>query len=282
MKHLLNLTLIATINIYATYPALAHDPTPHANNNSTVRGMNYIKITKDPTKKETVKDEIKEEIIIEPSEEEQAQIKEALEKPLMEKKKKQEELKKSEEKERDYFTKQDELQEWAYLRSILSTSQEEQSLAIKELEKGPENASPMILLLASDFYFKQGNKEQAAIYFLASKLRAEFDIKRWTIINESGIRSRKKHHPAKEVIELSQSLSSELSSWILSNKQRAQTILKKLETWEKDTSYSYLPTYEINSEEFDFTEYEELKEMHDKHLKDFIKTQNDTLSLIHP
>ena len=177
---------------------------------------------------------------------------------------------------------QEDLREWPYLRSILSSDPETQAQAVEELEKAPELAPPMVLLLTSRFYLEQNDKETAALYFLASKLRAEFDMKRWPVINESGIRARKKEHPAKETLTLSKTISKDLSGWILAKEPRAKTILNRLKNWEKNTPYHYRPTYDLENEYIDVTEADDWKDLHDEVVESFIKKQENILSIMHP
>ena len=177
-----------------------------------------------------------------------------------------------------YFEKEENLKKWAYLRELLSSDSRLQSLAVKDVDNHPNTASPMILLLAADYHSKHGDKEKAALYLYASKLRSQFDMKRWPLINESGIRARQKTHPAKETLILSKSISSNLVGWYLSKKSRAIRIMKLLERWEKSTAYTYLPTYEIPSS----TKEEEWTEIHDNLVKEFFAKQHNIIALVHP
>ncbi|MBL4588508.1 MAG: hypothetical protein JKY11_00315 [Alphaproteobacteria bacterium] len=181
-------------------------------------------------------------------------------------------------KEIPYFEKEEKLKEWPYLRELLSSNARLQSLAVKDVDKHPNTASPMVLLLVADYHSKHGDKEKAALYLYASKLRAQFDMKRWPIINESGLRARQKSHPAKETLILSKSISSNLAGWYLSKESRAIRIMKLLERWEKSTAYTYRPTYEIPSS----VKEKEWKDIHDNLVKAFFAEQRNIIALVHP
>ncbi len=182
------------------------------------------------------------------------------------------------EKKGPYFVEEDSLKEWPYLQSLISSDATQQSLAIQKLEKDPATASPMVLLLAADYFLKQNNKEKAALYLYASQLRAQFDMNRWPIINESGIRARHINHPAKKTLSLAQTTSQGLSGWVLSKKSRALTLFKTLKKWDQETPYAYKPFYEIPSSTDLDTWEETLKDTR----TEFFKKQAEIITAIYP
>ncbi|MGB1077027.1 MAG: hypothetical protein ACPG05_01865 [Bdellovibrionales bacterium] len=240
--------------------------------------MNYMVISPTSPKTEEQKSTDTKSPEEEKEEEQKEQIKEALAKPILIKQQKAEE----EEKAKAYFSKREDLHEWQHLRSILSSDVEQQVMAVQALEKSPELAPPMALLLTSEFYFKQGKKEQAALYLLAAQFRSEFDIKRWPIVNESGISARKKEHPAYEALNLSSTLSGNLSGWIYSDKDRAKALFEKLKTWEADTPFAYLPTYDLDAEALEETDVETWHDLHQEALSSFIDEKSKIISILHP
>lgn len=237
----------------------------------TVKGMNHIVVSPKTT---TPEQEGKEQKIITPEEKDLAeerekkdQVKKAIFKPLQTKADKL-----------DYFVTYEKLQDFPYLRELLSSDQTTQDKAIEKIEEYPEFASPMALLLAAEYYNKKGEKEKAAFYLLGSQLRAKFDIERWPVMNDSGLRARQKQHPANSTFTLSKEVSKNILGWFVAQKPRALRILNDLKKWDRETSYAYKPTYEIPSK----TEQDTWQELHDTVTQDFINKQLEIITLIHP
>ncbi len=177
-----------------------------------------------------------------------------------------------------YFTKEEDLKEWPYLKSLLSSDPARQKMAIEYLEAHPEQVSPMVLLLATEYFLTQNKKEKAALYLYASQLRVRFDMERWPIVNESGISARKKTHPATETLLLSTTIAQGIYGWSLAQKPRFLKIMETLKEWDKATPYAYRPFYEIPSS----TEIETWTETLGQTRTDFFEKQIEMISAIHP
>lgn len=229
-------------------------------------------VVKDDSKKENTppdaeKSETGEEQELTEEEKQKEQIRKAIFKPLQTKTDKL-----------DYFVKEEKLQVFPYIRELLSSDPETRDAAIDRLEDYPEFASPMVLLLGAEYYAQQGNKEKAAIYLLVSQLRAQFDMKRWPVVNGSGLKSRQTTHPAKGTFSLSKQVSKQITGWAVADKSRALKILHDVKLWDKKTSYAYRPTYDLPSS----TDIETWQDLHNTASKSFIDKQVEIITLIHP
>lgn len=177
-----------------------------------------------------------------------------------------------------YFVPMDDVFEWPYIADLLSSDLTRKASSVAKLNDMPERASPMMLVLAAEYYLNMGNKEQAALYLYAAQLRAQFDIKRWPVpeIDEDNPASFR-DHPAYETINLSKDFAKGLTGWFISNKARAELLLQKIEAWDKATPYAYYPTYEVPSS-VDMDEWEDL---HAQNVETFFADQRKILDVIH-
>jgi hypothetical protein len=243
----------------------------HAFEPPVKKGMNYMLVKSDskkaPPSPDVEKSGTDEEQELTEEEKQKEQIRKAIFKPLQTKADKL-----------DYFVKEDKLQEFPYIRELLSGDQETRDAAIERLEDYPEFASPMVLLLGAEYYAQQGNKEKAAIYLLVSQLRAQFDMQRWPVVNDSGLKSRQTTHPAKDTFSLSKQVSKQITGWAVADKSRALKILHDVKLWDKKTSYAYRPTYDLPSS----TDIETWRDLHEAASKSFIDKQVEIITLIHP
>lgn len=165
------------------------------------------------------------------------------------------------------LVKPDDLKEWTELNKVVVlVGKEDTDKMVRVVEADPGAVSPTGLLFLAKALAEQKRMDEAALYFYAGQLRANFDVARWPPRLDpedvkrmqaeksktedqqgqtTGASEPRLKNPHESVFNLSAAISPPISSWLFEDPDRAALVMVKVKAWDERATYEYKPNYDL-------------------------------------
>ena len=165
---------------------------------------------------------------------------------------------------KDALKKTDTLTQWPYYTDILTINNDTAlDTVLHRVDIDPGSVPPKGLLLIAKALSDRKRYDEAAFYFYAGQLRANFDMARFPpylpdMKKERGDARTDDQkgkvpdkpielvNPHESVSVLSLTIGSPISRWAMADPARLASVMARVRDWDLATPYAYLPDYDIS------------------------------------